>query len=96
MVVAESYGGRDEPLDSLTAGFVAAGVEPLLDLRVKEEPSEAVYQVGSEWDTEDAGGWSHRSSHAQLTLHTQPTAPLHPPCLLCSCLRRRAPTWPKR
>lgn len=49
VVVAESYGGRDEPLDSLTAGFVAAGVEPLLDLRVKEEPSEAVYQVGAGW-----------------------------------------------
>ncbi|KAI7837261.1 hypothetical protein COHA_008875 [Chlorella ohadii] len=52
VVVAESYGGRDEPLDSLTAGFVAAGVEPLLDLRVKEEPSEAVYQLFEEAGTD--------------------------------------------
>lgn len=46
IIVAESYGGRDEPLDSLVSGLVAAGVEPLMDLRVKEEPSEALYQVG--------------------------------------------------
>ena len=45
VVVAESYGGRDEPLDSLVSGLVSAGVEPLLDLRVKEEPTEGVYQV---------------------------------------------------
>ncbi len=45
IIVAESYGGRDEPLDSLVSGLVAAGVEPLMDLRVKEEPSEALYQV---------------------------------------------------
>lgn len=43
--MAESYGGRDEPLDTLVSGFVAAGVDPLLDLRVKGEPCEAVYQV---------------------------------------------------
>jgi len=43
--VAESYGGRDEPLDSLVSGLVSAGVEPLMDLRVKDDPSEAVYQV---------------------------------------------------
>lgn len=46
VVVAESYGGRDEPLDTLTAGLLAAGVEPLMDLRVREDPTEAVYQVG--------------------------------------------------
>ncbi|KAL4448067.1 hypothetical protein ABPG75_005286 [Micractinium tetrahymenae] len=52
IVVAESYGGRDEPLDSLVSGLVAAGVEPLMDLRVKDEPSEALYQLFEEAGTD--------------------------------------------
>ncbi|PSC76929.1 diflavin flavo A [Micractinium conductrix] len=52
VVVAESYGGRDEPLDSLVSGLVSAGVEPLLDLRVKEEPTEGVYQLFEEAGTD--------------------------------------------
>lgn len=53
VLVAESYGGRDEPLDSLAGSFVAAGVEPLALLRVKDDPSEALYQVRG-W----GGGWA--------------------------------------
>lgn len=47
MLIAESYGGADEPVDTLLNNFVGAGVEPVLDpLRVKSEPNEATYQVG--------------------------------------------------
>ena len=47
VVVAESYGGRDEPVDSLVRALVSVGVEPLLEpLRVKADPTEALYQVG--------------------------------------------------
>lgn len=76
VVVAESYGGRDEPLDSLTAGFVAAGVEPLLDLRVKEEPSEAVYQVGRQGGRWSEGAGVNGTRKMQVAGVTCPT---HPP-----------------
>ena len=53
--MAESYGGKDEPVDGLVTALVAAGVEPLLEpLRVKDEPTEAGYQVGG---CRRAGGW---------------------------------------
>lgn len=46
MLIAESYGGRDEPVDTLTNNFVGVGVEPVFEpIRVKEEPNEATYQV---------------------------------------------------
>ena len=46
VLIAESYGGADEPVDTLLNGFVQAGVEPALDpLRVKSDPNEATYQV---------------------------------------------------
>jgi flavorubredoxin len=53
VLVAESYGGRDEPVDSLVASFVQAGVEPLMAaLRVREDPTEAVYQLYEEAGTD--------------------------------------------
>lgn len=53
IVVAESYGGKDEPVDSLVSSLVSAGVEPLLDpLRVKEEPTAALYQQFEEAGTD--------------------------------------------
>ena len=46
VLIAESYGGADEPVDTLLNNFVGAGVEPVLDpLRVKSDPNEATYQV---------------------------------------------------
>ena len=46
VLIAESYGGRDEPVDTLTNNFVGVGVEPALEpIRVKEIPNEATYQV---------------------------------------------------
>ena len=48
VLIVESYGGRDEPVDTLTNNFVGVGVEPALDpVRVREEPNEATYQVSS-------------------------------------------------
>jgi len=46
VLIAESYGGRDEPVDTLTNNFVGVGVEPVFEpVRVKEVPNEAAYQV---------------------------------------------------
>ena len=46
VVIAESYGGKDEPVDTLTGSFVDISVESLIDpLRVKATPTEATYQV---------------------------------------------------
>ena len=44
--MAESYGGRDEPVDTLVANLVAVNVVPVFDpLRVKELPTEGTYQA---------------------------------------------------
>ena len=46
VLVAESYGGQDEPVDTLVANLVGVGIEPLTDpLRVKSTPDENLYQV---------------------------------------------------
>lgn len=48
VLIVESYGGRDEPVDTLTNNFVGVGVEPVLEpVRVKEVPNEATYQVSA-------------------------------------------------
>lgn len=48
VLIVESYGGRDEPVDTLTNNFVGVGVEPALDaIRLKEVPNEATYQVSA-------------------------------------------------
>jgi flavin reductase (DIM6/NTAB) family NADH-FMN oxidoreductase RutF len=44
-LVAESYGGRDEPVDTLVASLVDAGAPPLIDaLRVRSDPDDATAQ----------------------------------------------------
>ena len=49
VVVAESYGGRDEPVDTLVASLVDVGVSPLgAALRVKDAPGEGTYQLFEE------------------------------------------------
>ena len=47
--MAESYGGRDEPVDTLVNNLVAVNVVPVFDaLRVKEMPTEGTYQARSD------------------------------------------------
>lgn len=49
----ESYGGNDEPIDPLLTRFRDAGLTPAFAaIRVKEEPSEALYQLCEESGTD--------------------------------------------
>lgn len=49
----ESYGGNDEPIDPLLMKFRDTGLTPAFDsIRVREEPSEALYQVCEESGTD--------------------------------------------
>eukprot|EP00884_Botryococcus_braunii_P015500 jgi/Botrbrau1/2633/Bobra.145_1s0051.1 len=53
ILIAESYGGKDEPVDTLTRTFVDINVPPLGEpLRVKEDPTEATYQRYEEAGTD--------------------------------------------
>lgn len=53
IVVAESYGGKDEPVDTLVASLVDINVSPIFDpLRVKETPDQAIYQAYEETGTD--------------------------------------------
>eukprot|EP00210_Caulerpa_lentillifera_P001943 g1865.t1 len=53
VIIAESFGGEDEPVDTLRSSLVGVGVEPLLDpLRVKQSPDETVYQAFEEAGTD--------------------------------------------
>lgn len=52
-MLAESYGGNDEPVDTLAATFANAGLELALPaLRVKDTPSEGTYQEYEECGTD--------------------------------------------
>jgi hypothetical protein len=42
VAIAESFGGNDEPIDKLSQDLLGLGIEPLLKLRVKQEPTEQV------------------------------------------------------
>lgn len=45
-MIAESYGGKDEPVDTLIGSFVDISVQVTMDpLRIKEKPTEKIYQV---------------------------------------------------
>lgn len=62
VLIVESYGGRDEPVDTLTNNFVGVGVEPALDaVRLKEVPNEATYQVNAA-----------SLAHVDVNLHVPP------------------------
>ena len=53
MLIAESYGGRDEPVDALVGNFVDVGLAPPFDaLRVKGTPTEQTYQEYEESGTD--------------------------------------------
>lgn len=72
VIVAESYGGRDEPLDSLVSGLVSAGVEPLMDLRIKDVPSEGVYQLFEEAGTDLAQALTVKEAIAKKKAAMEP------------------------
>ena len=56
--MAESYGGRDEPVDTLVASLVDVGVSPLgAALRVKDAPGEGTYQLFEEVKRGGLGWW---------------------------------------
>ncbi|MEW5306825.1 MAG: hypothetical protein WDW36_009263 [Sanguina aurantia] len=53
ILVAESYGGRDEPVDTLIAGLLDVKAEVAGDaLRVRDTPHQAVYQMFEEAGTD--------------------------------------------
>lgn len=66
VVIAESYGGKDEPVDELCSSFVGAGVEPLVDpLRVKAVPDESTYQLYEECGTDLAQALTQKETIAR-------------------------------
>eukprot|EP00271_Cylindrocystis_brebissonii_P015938 TRINITY_DN3901_c0_g1_i1.p1 TRINITY_DN3901_c0_g1~~TRINITY_DN3901_c0_g1_i1.p1 ORF type:complete len:647 (-),score=109.74 TRINITY_DN3901_c0_g1_i1:509-2449(-) len=53
VLIAESYGGDDEPVDTMLARLVELGIKsPIPPLRVKEIPTEATYQEFEEAGTD--------------------------------------------
>ncbi|XP_057865504.2 uncharacterized protein LOC131073132 [Cryptomeria japonica] len=53
IVIAESYGGDDEPVDTIAQRFVGLGISlPIPPLRIKEIPNEATYQQFEEAGTD--------------------------------------------
>ena len=53
MLIAESFGGKDEPVDALVSNFVDVGLDPVFDpLRVKDIPTESTYQAWEETGTD--------------------------------------------
>ena len=45
VMICESYGGSDEPVDTLLSSFLNSGVEPVIDpIRIKSEPDEGLFQ----------------------------------------------------
>lgn len=66
VVIAESFGGEDEPVDALRASFIGAGLEPLFDpLRVKDTPTEVTYQLFEECGTDLAQSLTQKDSIAR-------------------------------
>lgn len=66
VVIAESYGGKDEPVDQLRAELVAAGIDPFFDpLRVKEPPTESLYQQFEETGTDLAQALTQKDAIAK-------------------------------
>ena len=53
LLVAESFGGEDEPVDTVVSEMVAVGVPVFGDaLRIKVDPDEAIYQLYEEAGTD--------------------------------------------
>ena len=53
VLIAESYGGRDEPVDGLRTSLVSSGIDLAAEpLRVKSTPDESLYQLFEESGTD--------------------------------------------
>jgi len=53
LLIAESYGGQDEPVDTLAVKFASLGLAEVVPaLRVKADPTEATYQLFEESGTD--------------------------------------------
>lgn len=53
VMICESYGGSDEPVDTLLSSFLNSGVEPVIDpIRIKSEPDEGLFQKIEEAGTD--------------------------------------------
>ena len=53
ILIGESYGGADEPVDTLAVKFAGLGLNEVVPaLRVKEDPTEATYQLFEESGTD--------------------------------------------
>ena len=74
VIVAESYGGKDEPVDTLVAQLVDAGMElpPPPPLRVKTEPTEQTYQAYEEAGTDLAQSLTQKASIARVKAAMSP------------------------
>lgn len=67
VVIAESYGGRDEPVDTLVSSLVDVGVSPFTDsLRVRDTPTEGTYQRFEEAGTDLAQALTVKADVAAL------------------------------
>ncbi|KAL0042263.1 hypothetical protein WJX77_007828 [Trebouxia sp. C0004] len=73
VLIAESYGGRDEPVDTLINNFVGVGVEPVFEpIRVKDVPNEAAYQGIEEAGTRLAQILTKKESIAKMKASMAP------------------------
>ncbi len=79
VVIAESFGGRDEPVDVLASSLVDVGAELLAPaLRVKDLPAQPTYQLfEEEGEQRNRAGGSGRSAAVRLrsVWHAVPGAP---------------------
>jgi flavin reductase (DIM6/NTAB) family NADH-FMN oxidoreductase RutF len=67
VIVAESYGGNDEPVDTLMANMVGVGAEVLGDaLRIKGTPSTQLYQAFEEAGTDLAQALTNKEKIAHM------------------------------
>ncbi|KAG2499462.1 hypothetical protein HYH03_002409 [Edaphochlamys debaryana] len=66
VVIAESFGGRDEPVDTLASSLVDVGAELLAPpLRLKDMPAQATYQLFEEEGTDLAQALTAKESIAR-------------------------------
>ena len=74
VVVAESYGGRDEPVDTLVAQLVDAGMQlpPAPPLRVRADPTEQTYQAYEEAGTDLAQSLTQKAAIARVKAAMSP------------------------
>lgn len=52
MVIAESFGGNDEPVDTLRSSLTDVGAEVVGSLKVKQTPTQGIYQEYEESGTD--------------------------------------------